>query len=37
MIRISPVRLVDADGGQVGIVPLEEAFRMANERDLDLV
>jgi translation initiation factor IF-3 len=37
MIRISPVRLVDADGGQVGIVPLEEAFRLANERNLDLV
>jgi translation initiation factor IF-3 len=37
MIRISPVRLVDADGGQVGIVALEEAFRLANERGLDLV
>lgn len=37
MIRISPVRLVDADGSQVGIVPLEEAFRLAAERNLDLV
>jgi len=37
MIRISPVRLVDADGSQVGIVPLEEAFRLASERELDLV
>jgi translation initiation factor IF-3 len=37
MIRISPVRLVDADGSQVGIVPLDEAFRLANERALDLV
>ncbi|MDH4045805.1 MAG: translation initiation factor IF-3 [Gemmatimonadota bacterium] len=37
MIRISPVRLVDADGSQVGIVPLEEAFRLATERELDLV
>jgi translation initiation factor IF-3 len=37
MIRISPVRLVDADGSQVGIVPLDEAFRLAGERELDLV
>jgi len=37
MIRISPVRLVDADGSQVGIVPLDEAFRLASERELDLV
>lgn len=37
MIRISPVRLVDVDGSQVGIVPLDEAFRLAAERELDLV
>src|SRR4030067_2458562 len=37
MIRISPVRLVDHDGAEVGIVPLEEAFRLAAERELDLV
>jgi translation initiation factor IF-3 len=37
MIRISPVRLVDADGSQVGIVALDEAFRLASDRGLDLV
>jgi translation initiation factor IF-3 len=37
MIRISPVRLVDADGSQVGIVALDEAFRRASDRGLDLV
>ncbi len=36
-IRISPVRLIDADGEQVGIVPIEEALRTADERGLDLV
>ncbi len=36
-IRISPVRLIGADGEQVGIVPIEEAQRAARERDLDLV
>ncbi len=36
-IRISPVRLIGADGEQVGIVPIEEARRVAAERDLDLV
>jgi len=36
-IRISPVRLVDADGQQVGVVPIEEALRSARERGLDLV
>lgn len=36
-IRISPVRLIGADGEQVGIVPIEEARRAAAERDLDLV
>lgn len=36
-IRISPVRLVGADGEQVGIVPIEEARRAAAERELDLV
>jgi translation initiation factor IF-3 len=37
MIRISPVRLVDADGSQVGIVALDDAFKLAAERELDLV
>lgn len=36
-IRISPVRLIDADGEQVGIVPIEEAQRTAVNRGLDLV
>lgn len=36
-IRISPIRLIDSDGNQVGIVPLEEAQRMAREKNLDLV
>ena len=31
------VRLVDADGGQAGIVPVEEALRRAEEQGLDLV
>ncbi len=36
-IRISPVRLIGADGEQVGIVPVEEALKSAQERELDLV
>lgn len=36
-IRISPIRLVDADGQQVGIVPLEKAREQAAEAELDLV
>ncbi len=36
-IRISPVRLIGADGEQVGIVPVEEALRAAEDRELDLV
>lgn len=36
-IRISPVRLVDADGSQVGVVPVDEALRAAQDRGLDLV
>ncbi|MFL6194557.1 MAG: translation initiation factor IF-3 [Thermoanaerobaculia bacterium] len=31
------MRLVDADGGQAGIVPVEEALRRAQELALDLV
>jgi translation initiation factor IF-3 len=31
------VRLVDAEGGQAGIVPIEEALRMAQAQGLDLV
>lgn len=36
-IRISPVRLIDEDGEQVGILPTEEARQLAVERGLDLV
>lgn len=36
-IRISPVRLIDDEGGQVGIVSIEEARDLASERGLDLV
>jgi len=36
-IRISPVRLIGADGGQVGIVSLEDARERAAESGLDLV
>ena len=35
-IRISPIRLIDEAGEQVGIVPTEEARRLATERGLDL-
>jgi translation initiation factor IF-3 len=31
------VRLLDEQGGQLGIVPIREALRMAEERDVDLV
>ncbi len=36
-IRKSPVRLIDEDGTQLGIVPIEEARDKARERGLDLV
>jgi translation initiation factor IF-3 len=36
-IRLSPVRLIDAEGQQVGVISLEEARRMAEEAGLDLV
>lgn len=38
MIRgIPEVRLIDAEGKQVGVVPLQQAQEMAREKDLDLV
>ena len=37
MIRAPQVRLVSSDGGQLGIVSIEEAQRIALEQDLDLV
>ncbi|MEX0705527.1 MAG: translation initiation factor IF-3 [Nitriliruptoraceae bacterium] len=36
-IKVPRVRLIDADGTQVGIVPLAQALRRAREQDLDLV
>ncbi|OAG28144.1 translation initiation factor IF-3 [Thermodesulfatator autotrophicus] len=36
-IRAPKVRLIDADGKQVGIVSREEALRLAEEQGLDLV
>ena len=36
-IRISPVRLIGADGSQVGVVSVEDALRIAAESGLDLV
>jgi translation initiation factor IF-3 len=36
-IRVPKVRLIDADGSQIGVVDTEEAMNMAREKDLDLV
>lgn len=36
-IRISPVRVVTAEGEQLGVLPVEEALAAAMERGLDLV
>ena len=36
-IRAKEVRLIDETGKQVGVVSLEEALRMAEERNLDLI
>lgn len=36
-IRASEVRLISADGEQIGIKPIEEAIRIAEEEGLDLV
>ncbi|MBS0195759.1 MAG: translation initiation factor IF-3 [Planctomycetes bacterium] len=37
MIRISPIRLIGAEGEQVGVVETNEAMKMAIEKGLDLV
>src|SRR5256885_14656025 len=37
MIRAAEVRLIDHEGKQVGVVPLQQAQEMAREKDLDLV
>lgn len=36
-IRAKEVRLIDENGKQIGIVPLQDALRIANEKGLDLV
>ena len=36
-ICVSEVRLIDGEGGQVGIMPTDEALEMAENVDLDLV
>ena len=36
-IRVPEVRLIGADGEQIGIVPTEDALKRAQEEDLDLV
>jgi len=36
-IRAPEVRVIGADGKQVGVLPLKEAVRMAEEQGLDLV
>jgi translation initiation factor IF-3 len=36
-IRISPVRLIGAQGEQVGVIPTSQALEMAREAGLDLV
>lgn len=37
MIRVREVRLIDDEGKQMGIVPTQEALRIAKDKDLDLV
>lgn len=36
-IRVPEVRLIGADGGNVGVIPTRDALRMAREAELDLV
>ena len=36
-IRVTPIRVIDADGTQLGIIPTEQALTKARESDLDLV
>ncbi|MFZ2492644.1 MAG: translation initiation factor IF-3 [Thermoanaerobaculia bacterium] len=37
LIRSAEVRLIDADGAQVGVVPIAQAQELARTKDLDLV
>ncbi len=36
-IRAREVRVIDSDGSQIGIMPLRDALRLAEEKGLDLV
>lgn len=36
-IRVREIRLIDDEGGQNGIMPTNEALKLAKERELDLV
>src|SRR5262249_14510418 len=36
-IRISPIRLIGAQGEQIGVIPTSQAMDMAREANLDLV
>ena len=36
-IRAKEVRLIDEDGGMLGVMPTYDAIRIARERELDLV
>ncbi|MCG8641220.1 MAG: translation initiation factor IF-3 [Desulfobacterales bacterium] len=36
-IRAGQVRVIGADGDQIGILPIQEALRIAGDEDLDLV
>lgn len=37
MIRAKEIRVVDEEGGQVGVMPPEQALQIAQQRELDLV
>jgi len=37
MIRIAEIRVIDEEGNQLGVLPTEEAKRVAEEKGLDLV
>jgi len=36
-IRITPIRVIDQNGGMVGVIPTIDALRMAREAGVDLV
>ncbi|MBD2414541.1 MAG: translation initiation factor IF-3 [Desmonostoc geniculatum HA4340-LM1] len=36
-IRFPKIRVIDTDGGQLGIMPPQEALQLAEEKELDLV